>query len=149
MKNLSDYIGGKDNTPVDVSLGQCFGGGGYCCTNISAADLFLQIMPKLKDEFKSELLQLKDRPQYSNELSPAAVNFYGSDDKIIATYKREVMRKIPTRLTPFSSVTYVPTVMHNVVSFGESRDRQKFIDKCKELSHGVVDFEKYIKQTQL
>lgn len=149
MKKLSDYIGSKDNKPIDVSLGQCFGGGGYCCTNISAADLFLQIMPKLKDVFKSELLQLKDRPQFSNELSPAAVNFYGSDGKIIATYKREVMRKIPTRLTPFSSVTYVPTVTHNVVSFADSCDRQKFIDKCKELSNGVIDFDKYIKQAQL
>lgn len=148
MKKLSDYTKKKEQQPIDVSLGKCFGDGGYCCTNVSAADLFLRIMPQLNSLFKSELLQLKDNPKFSNELSPAAVNYYGSDNKIIATYKREVMRKIPTRLTPFAkSATYVPTVTHNVISFGDSCDRDKFIEKCKELSNGVIDFDKYIAQS--
>lgn len=143
MKNLSDYT--KKHTVDEISLGNNSNGNmGYCCTNITKADLFLYIMPKLKECFKTELLQLKNNPKFSNEISPAAVNFYGDDGKIMATYKREVSKPMPVKLTPFSPITYINVAIHNVITFGDSSDRQKFIDKCKELSNGTIDFERMI-----
>lgn len=128
-----------------IILGKENIGGAYCCTNIGVADVFLHIMPKLKECFKSKMLQLSNSPMYSNELSPAAVNFYGSDDKLIATYNREIITKRPFRYGPFpDNVTYVDTVIHNVVTFGDSCDKDLFVEKCRELSRGIVDFSKML-----
>ena len=36
--------------------------------------------------------------------------------------------------------TYVNTVMHNTVQFGDSSDTGLFADRCRELSNGALDF---------
>ena len=143
MRQLSDYTSNK-HADREVVLGRSTPDNGYCCTNIGMADVFLMIMPKLKECFDSELLQLKNNPLYSNEMSPAAVTFKGSDGKTVATYRRESIRKMPAKLTPFGSVQYINVPVHNTVTFGDSRDTRKFIEKCKEFSNGVLDFDKYL-----
>ena len=128
-----------------VVLGRENIGGAYCCTNIGVADVFLYIMPKLKEFFDSKMLQLSNSPRYSNELSPAAVNFYGSDGKLIVTYNREIVTKRPFKYGPLPEhVNYIDTVIHNVVTFGDSDDKDLFVGKCRELSNGVVDFAKML-----
>lgn len=137
-----------EHKPNRVVLGKESIGGAYCCTSIGVADMFLYIMPKLKECFDSKMLQLSNSPKYSNELSPAAVKFFGSDGKLIATYNREVMIKMPFRYGPFQdNINYIDTIMHNVITFGDSCDKDLFVDKCKDLSNGTVDFYKILDET--
>ena len=106
--------------------------GNYCCTNISMADVFLQILPKLKEEYNAEA---PTNSMFSNESSPAAVNFY-EDDKLVATYKRDVIKTHFAKLTPFSDPVAIKTPVHNVITIYE----KSFCDKVKTLSNNALDF---------
>ena len=138
MSEILD-AGSKKSYPAEIVLGKCLGGGGYCCTNIGPADVFLLIMPKLKECFKSDMASVPNAPAWSNEMSPAVVEFYGDDGKVVATYRREVFVNVPIGASPSLSVGYANTAVHNVITFGDSEDVGKFVEKCRELSHGGLD----------
>lgn len=130
MSEILD-AGSKKSYPAEIVLGKCLGADGYCCTNIGPADVFFWIMPKLKECFKSETLNLKGLPY--------VVKFYGDDGKLAAMYNMEVVMNVPFGSSPFSSATYVNNVVHNVITFGDSEDVGKFVEKCRELSHGGLN----------
>ena len=120
MRKLTDYTDKKD--VFEVSLGRR-NDGGYVCTNISQADMFVWIMPKLCALFKNETMEVQINPGCPFPVYQTVVNFYGSDNEIVATYK---------------------VGRHDSIVFGRSSDRLLFTDKCRELSRGVLDFGKFV-----
>lgn len=122
-------------TPLfEITLGQATNN---FFSSMTPADLFLVIMPKLKEEFDTEVPKIANQV-YSNELSPAAVKFMTKDGKLVALYRREVMRTQFSRLMPFSAPTSYNSVSHNVVCVYDTI----FCDKVKEFTNGAIDMEK-------
>ena len=104
---------------------------------VTPADMFLGIMPKLKDILDTEVPKVLN-PVYSNEMSPAAVKFMSKDGKLLALYRRDVAKKMYSKLTPFSAPSSYNTVVHNVVCVYDI----SFCGIVKELTNGALDMEK-------
>lgn len=104
---------------------------------VTPADMFLGIMPKLKDILDTEVPKVLN-PVYSNEMSPAAVKFMSKDGKLLALYRRDVVKKMYSRITQFSNPTSYDTIIHNVICIYD----RSFCDIVKKLTNGALDIEK-------
>lgn len=139
MKEFSDIVNGKYF--YDIVLGKN-NEGNYCCTNITEADVFLSIVPKLKNIYETEVPVVLDQ-EMSNETSPIAIKFM-KDGICSALYNREKIFVHYVKLTPFSDPSPIKTLAHNVLKIYDIG----FLDNIYKITNKTLNLRKYLKHEE-